>query len=257
LSGLGGDEIFAGYSHFGLFEGVKTNSPSLFDRSLGKLYFLYPWLSFVKNGYLKSCSPKERLSTIRRMLMDNEIVKGTTLSLSKSFRKGHVLNQINNMGICDTVDIYQASIYECTGYLLNTLLRDADALSMGNGLEVRPVLLDHHIVEFALALPSSSKWRNGVSKSVLKDAATDLLPHNFFLRKKTGFSLPTTRWLNNNMKERLKFTLLSKDSEQYFTRRFLNNLIKNADNPRRNKYLMMIYVFLEWSKVNNLQLLRD
>ena len=45
------------------------------------------------------------------------------------------------------------SCFELQSYMVNTLLRDTDAASMANSLEVRVPFLDHRLVEFVGRLP--------------------------------------------------------------------------------------------------------
>ena len=53
------------------------------------------------------------------------------------------------------------------------LLRDLDAMSMAHSIEVRPVFLDHRVVEFLLPVPSSIRMQQ---KRLLLDAAKAFLP---------------------------------------------------------------------------------
>src|SRR6202047_3147226 len=45
------------------------------------------------------------------------------------------------------------SCFELQSYMVNSLLRDTDAASMANSLEVRVPFLDHKLVEFVARLP--------------------------------------------------------------------------------------------------------
>jgi asparagine synthase (glutamine-hydrolysing) len=248
LSGLGSDEIFAGYSHFSWPSRFSKATPNFFDKQLGKLYYAYPRFRYTYYAYLKLASSYERLATLRRKLTDCEISRAVTPEISKEFSFNQILRYIEAFNLKHENNIYDISLYECKGYLLNTLLRDADALSMGNSLEVRPIFLDHKLAEFALSLPDESKWKNGIGKSVLKDACADLLPPNFFLRKKTGFTLPISRWINNELKSRAIDTFNDVNSRIFFSKYFLKNSVDNLSNPRRSWNNYMIFVFLEWAK---------
>ena len=255
LSGLGGDEIFAGYDHFGWFTNQAPKSRTIVDRFTRSLYFHYPWLKILSDGFVRTAEPIELLSILRRQLTDGEILSSVQSHLAEKFKEGRIQDYIRlKLEMSNPDKIYLATLYECQGYLLNTLLRDADTLSMGNSLEVRPVLLDHKLVEFALALPSTSKWRNGKPKAVLKDAASELLPSDFFNRRKTGFTLPTQRWLNNELKERFKDTLNSKRATDFFTLKFLQQTTTKMDDARYNSSAWMIFVFLEWINANEIKL---
>ena len=56
------------------------------------------------------------------------------------------------------------------------LLERVDRMSKAASLEVRPALLDHHLVELAFRLPTSVKVRSGSTGWVLREAARPLLP---------------------------------------------------------------------------------
>lgn len=79
-------------------------------------------------------------------------------------------------------------------YLPDCLLVKVDIASMAHGLEARSPMVDHVFMEFAAALPSSMKVRNGVSKHILKRAARPFLPDENIDRAKRGFSIPLAPW---------------------------------------------------------------
>ena len=68
------------------------------------------------------------------------------------------------------------SCLELRTYMLDTLLRDTDAMSMHHSLEVRVPLLDHPLVEFVLGLPDSAKRRPGVTKALLVESLGTCCP---------------------------------------------------------------------------------
>ena len=68
------------------------------------------------------------------------------------------------------------SCLEARSYMVNTLLRDTDSVSMAHSLEVRVPLLDHVLVEFVTRLPAAAKQRRGVNKALLVEALRGLLP---------------------------------------------------------------------------------
>jgi asparagine synthase (glutamine-hydrolysing) len=66
---------------------------------------------------------------------------------------------------------------------------------MAHGLEVRPPLLDHRLVEWAGRLDPSLKLDGGEGKRILKSALEKRLPREILYRKKQGFALPVSDWL--------------------------------------------------------------
>src|ERR671932_2826451 len=58
------------------------------------------------------------------------------------------------------------------------LLMRVDKMTMATSVEARVPFLDHHLVEFAVALPEQMKVRHGQGKYVLKRAVDGLLPRD-------------------------------------------------------------------------------
>ncbi len=95
---------------------------------------------------------------------------------------------------------------ELRSYMLNTLLRDTDSMSMANSLEVRVPFLDANLVEDVLSLPENQKAGARGSKSLLIDALGDLLPacvaSKIGARKRT-FTFPWEKWLRGPLRDRV------------------------------------------------------
>jgi asparagine synthase (glutamine-hydrolysing) len=91
--------------------------------------------------------------------------------------------------------------------MLNTLLRDADFMSMAHGLEVRVPLIDHRLVQRMLALPGSWKLDAGTSKPLLVRALAGQLPDKVVHRRKRGFTLPFEHWLREDLRPLVEETL--------------------------------------------------
>ncbi|MFI3325356.1 MAG: asparagine synthase (glutamine-hydrolyzing) [Clostridia bacterium] len=72
-------------------------------------------------------------------------------------------------------------------WFMQTLLDRKDRCSMYSGLEVRVPYADHRLVEFLYNCPHDYKNRNGVNKSILRDACKDLLPNDILYRKKKPY----------------------------------------------------------------------
>ena len=71
-------------------------------------------------------------------------------------------------------------------YLPNMLLRDLDVMTMSQSLEARAPFLDLPLIEFMQQVPLEEKSA-GSSKSLLREAFTDLLPDELLTKPKTGF----------------------------------------------------------------------
>jgi asparagine synthase (glutamine-hydrolysing) len=93
---------------------------------------------------------------------------------------------------------------EMRTYMASTLLRDTDSVSMAQSLEVRVPLLDTPIVEFVETLPDAARQRPEVQKALLVEAIGDLLPQEILKQCKRTFTLPWEEWLRGPLRARLE-----------------------------------------------------
>jgi asparagine synthase (glutamine-hydrolysing) len=81
--------------------------------------------------------------------------------------------------------------------VLPTILRNFDRLSMAHGVEVRMPFMDWRLVTFTMALPEASKWSDGYTKLIARQAMKDRMPESIRMgRRKVGFNSPMPEWLN-------------------------------------------------------------
>jgi asparagine synthase (glutamine-hydrolysing) len=85
-------------------------------------------------------------------------------------------------------------------YLPDDLLVKVDRASMAVGLEVREPLLDHRLVEYAIALPHQFKYQGGTSKYILRRILYKHVPQQLVDRRKQGFNVPLGGWLRSSLK---------------------------------------------------------
>lgn len=93
---------------------------------------------------------------------------------------------------------------EMRSYMASTLLRDTDSVSMAQSLEVRVPMLDTPLVEYANALPQGARRRPRAQKALLVEAIRDLLPAEIFGQKKRTFTLPWEGWLRGPLRKKLE-----------------------------------------------------
>jgi len=92
-------------------------------------------------------------------------------------------------------------------YMANTLLRDTDSMSMARSLEVRVPLLDTPLVEFMCALPDKARFAKGRQKALLVDALQDLLPAEIIGQTKRTFTLPWEQWLRGALRAKIEASI--------------------------------------------------
>jgi asparagine synthase (glutamine-hydrolysing) len=110
----------------------------------------------------------------------------------------------------DPVD--RATWTDIMSYLPDDLLVKVDIASMAHGLEARPPLLDHELVELTARIPSNLKERYGQRKYIFKKAMRGILPESTLARKKAGFGLPVDDWFRGKLAGFARETLLSKSA---------------------------------------------
>lgn len=218
LSGLGGDELFAGYPHFRRYA-LATRLAPAGSPALGAA--LAPFGRAVPGRWRVdlqaiAARPLERLAIVRRLMTEGEKARAAAPALGAGDRDDPAerLRALVRPGL-DPVQ--QVSYVEAAGYLRDTLLRDADAMSMAHALEVRPVLLDHELAEYAFALPARCKLGGGQAKRVLVDALEGVLPREIVQRRKMGFDLPLNAWLGSVLRERARGLLEGRAARSLFT----------------------------------------
>jgi asparagine synthase (glutamine-hydrolysing) len=81
--------------------------------------------------------------------------------------------------------------------VLPTILRNFDRVSMAHGVEVRMPFMDWRLVTFTMALPEASKWSDGYTKLIARQAMQGRMPESIRTgRRKVGFNSPMPEWLN-------------------------------------------------------------
>lgn len=124
-------------------------------------------------------------------------------------------------------------------------LTTTDKTSMAANLEVRVPFLNHELVELAARMPPHLKLRGLKRKYILKRVAEQLLPKEVVWRKKAGFGAPIRSWLRGPLRPMVDELL----SEETVKRRGLFDpqevrRIINANLSGREDYNLQVFQLL-------------
>ena len=222
LSGDGGDEAFGGYARYAhdLKEAAfRDRLPGWFRQSgfagTARAWPKADWLprplrakTFFTNLALEPGSAyANTLSICRPPLRRSLLTSAVTGSLNGYRPEGSVLA---GHAHAPANDCLAGMIAADTAVLLpDDFLVKVDRASMAHGLESRPPLLDHELLELAARIPSSFKVNQGHAKWIFKEAFRDRLPAGLIERKKQGFEIPVDAWLRGPLRETFEDAVLS------------------------------------------------
>jgi asparagine synthase (glutamine-hydrolysing) len=190
LCGEGGDELFYGYQwYWRWFEGRSRRDAEL-------LTGLVPTFSRIgRSLQRRGASGLDRYAdflgpfTVRqkRALLGSLLAEDGYDDLW--FFRAHWREDLEPLKRLQWTDLHT--------YLAGDLLTRVDRASMAHSLEMRPPLLDHQLVEFALSLESSLLLDpdSGRGKLVVRRLMEERLPRGLFEQPKRGFNLPIRRWV--------------------------------------------------------------
>lgn len=80
-------------------------------------------------------------------------------------------------------------------------LRFNDRISMTFSTELREPFLDYRLVEFAFSLPLDYKIRNGISKFILREIASEYFINDLAFAPKRPLQTPQREWLQEDLKD--------------------------------------------------------
>jgi asparagine synthase (glutamine-hydrolysing) len=245
LSGVGGDDLFAGY---------RRHQAVMFDKYLFRFpYFLRKMLSGMAElipvhtasirrfkKYLSKFKEREindAIANYYKWLSDEKVLSifsnNSQLDL-KNYNTSQILKKslINISG--EHHPINKLLYWDMHYFLPDHNLNYTDKMSMKHGVEVRVPFCDIDLIKLSTIIPPELKIKNGTAKYLLKKVAERYLPHHLIYRPKTGFGGPVRKWVIHDFKSIIEDRLIKNSNSNYkiFNYEQIQKLIE--DNRKGN-----------------------
>lgn len=192
LTGEGSDELFGGYPRYRL--------PWMLDRATQRGLPL---------GALFGLGIARLLPARSRMRMENVLGTGSDLRGLTAFAPPEEVRRVLAADVeaeirpvadrAEPPQLFTSALAMDQATYLQSLLTRLDRVSMATSLEARVPFLDHGLIELAARVPSEWKIRRGDTKFLIKHIARQYLPSQIVDRKKAGFAVPISDWLQTGV----------------------------------------------------------
>lgn len=260
LSGMGADEIFAGYrrQYATLLAGCISRWHPVIKNGIRRALGVFPvrigdygvrpvrwakrFFSFmdmpIDEAYMRSYSYYNK----------DELYRLFNYQFNGFIDEMHEYHRKIFYSVKEIDDINRMCYTDINMFMPGLNLTYTDRASMAASVEVRVPYIDKEMAEFAMSIRGDYKIRGGVSKYLLKKAATAYLPKDIIYRPKASFGMPLRAWISGDLRELVNDIL----SEQAIKKRNILNpgFVKEIiDNDRRgiedNAYRIYQFITLE------------
>ncbi len=228
LSGVGGDELFAGYrkhaawriaqrwqrlpsplrraaeagaARIPSFRGTPLMGPAVMARKMARSASLPPDRGYLANGTWLDDGEKRALyaPALRERLADADAYR---------------MHQVMFATVADADPVNRMLYVDLRAFMPSLNLAYNDRASMATSLEVRVPFLDRELTRYAFQeVPPAWKVTDAlrpVTKHVFREAMRGTLPEEVLRQPKAGFGGPHDRWLSTDLREMVD-DLLSPD----------------------------------------------
>ncbi len=243
LSGVGGDEVFAGYPQY-RFVYYWSNYIKKFGLQKPTSYLL---TNFILRN--KSDKAKELFSNIKSQNNYEDVFKTVMNRLYSDEELKKLVYNYNSKDLLSS-DSFNNKLdymqyYDLVGNVQNNYLIFSDKINLLNGVEGRVPLLNKNIINLGFSLKDNQRLNYNSGKLALKKAYKDYLPKSILTRKKYGFTSPLKSWFETGFYNELENLSQNNEITKYFDKAELDKLILSKDYNK----LWRLLIFMKWHKV--------
>jgi asparagine synthase (glutamine-hydrolysing) len=266
LSGLGGDEAFAGYERYlgfklrslyghlpdilsaGLLPNLVGRLPERRDghytvnhlKRFMRSANLPPDLGYI--GYISRLNGRVRHGFFNDRPRFEQYLMASVEQYRSLFNSPNVSS--------DSASLDRVFFCDIKTYLPEDILAVTDRMSMLHALEVRVPFIDHQLLEFCATIPPELKMKWFRKKYLLKKIARPLLPAPVIDHRKQGFVGPMTQWLKHDLKSYVRETLQPRnlDKHGFLDRRAVAAILDDHFSGREihDTLIWSMVIFQSW-----------
>ena len=247
LSGEGSDELFLGYRQY--FEYIELEkAKGLYHANWLKKYFRsnfsmnreWEWYKRAfENEVIFRCSSEKFTDMQKNFLLRRNVRDGESMQYIQEYRERFEKSKHTDESIW-------FSYMDLNHFQSEHFLAKLDRISMAHSIESRTPFLDHEFAQLVFQIEPSLRYKEGVTKSLLKKIMRTKLDEKIIGRKKKGFSNPYMEYLIQSG----RIELIEKVNEQtgMFKKDVLRRYIQTAKKGTFKQHIWGLYVLSRWIK---------
>ncbi|NPV50436.1 MAG: asparagine synthase (glutamine-hydrolyzing) [Candidatus Methanofastidiosum sp.] len=265
LSGMGGDELFAGYDRdlymeknlrYGKYIPKFVSSKGLFNLINGMPFRL----GLNYHEFFRRVNAVSQLKDVTRYYLLLRGAMNITNETKEYFYNEKIYDNVQDVEklflpyFSNNLNIINQKLYaEFETKLPYHLLHIEDRMGMANSLESRAPLLDKGLVELAFSMPREYKLQNGITKYAFRLAMKDTLPKEVFSKPKWGFAVNPYYQFRKDLKDYAEGILDDKILEEVgINKKIISRILSAKPNPKLRwyyNYLWNIVMLVLWYKI--------
>jgi asparagine synthase (glutamine-hydrolysing) len=257
LGGDGGDELFGGYNAYRgavALDRWRTSLPSVIRYLLSRAAKVSLPVGYLnRNAMIGLYGPIEQTIARIGLVFDSSYRQALAPCLRDLPDRDEAIHW--KMGLVEPERGVPAAFMasDFLSYLPEDILVKVDRASMASSLEVRSPFLDVRIIEFAFSqVPNNLRATKTEQKILLKRLARRLLPKDFDISRKQGFSVPLSRWLP--LSERMR---LCDEYAQVYGKAFDFDVLRplmRSERPGSVARIFGIVLLMEWMRAHKVSI---